>query len=323
MDPVTKLKELRDAVRRGKIDEVKNIVKWFEQDVDRIRTLSKAYENTRACPTQDDLVIAACSHNQKHVLDYLLSQTDILYYLTDSTQNITEVIAKRTKAVRHALRLEDFEMVEKLYNYWSGDLYWKGHKKDKFNNLGQILKDAENPAIVKNQQLLINFKCLVTLNDFQQELYSKLPEPLSHDASAKDTAGVLLTVLSIYDKYSDIDRVRIEDVTPEVELLLKSYLADPDSEYYRAQMYIKYEVYFRKLDFNIALLLLEKLYIIRNHLKKRLNTEQLKTVSDTYREIECAIYHLIYRTSEDWRLYLPADRQLTETHHPGIYNGVE
>ncbi|KAF9811609.1 hypothetical protein SFRURICE_005808 [Spodoptera frugiperda] len=284
MELVTKLKELRDAVRRGQIDEVKNIVKWFEQDVDRIRTLSKAYENTRACPTQDDLVIAACSHNQKHVLDYLLSQTDILYYLTDSTQNITEVIEKRTEAVRHALRLEDFEMVVKLYDYWIGDLYWKGHEKDNFKMLGKILNGANSPktlfgwvcSIFKkililchfltiNQQLIINFQSLIKVNDFQQELYNTLPKPLSHDAAADDTAAegttvketarVILNLLSIYDKYSDVD--------------------------------------------------------------------SLETASKTYREIECAIYHLIYRTSEDWRLYLPADRQLTEeTHYRGIYNGV-
>lgn len=330
----TELKKLLNAVRRGKIDDIKNIVKCFEQDVDRIRTLlPAAYVEARACPTQDDLVIAACSHNQKHVLDYLLSQTDILNYLTDSTQNITEVIKKRTEAVRYALRLEDFEMVAKLYDYWSGDLYWKGHEKDKFNNLGKILKDAENPAIVRNQQLFINFKCLVTLNDFQQELNSKLPELLSHDASAVDTARELLTVLSIYDKYSDIDSVRIRDVTPEIELVLKSYLADKSSRYFKTLVHIKYEVYFRKLDFCIASLLLEKLYIIKNHLTKRFNKfkeyfENNKTLhnqyisaSNTYKDIECAIYHLIYRTSEDWGLYLPADRQLTESHHVGIYNG--
>ncbi|CAH1638529.1 unnamed protein product [Spodoptera littoralis] len=174
---VTKLNELLDAIQRGEIDDIENIVDWFEQDMDRNRTLLPAvYAGARPCPTQDDLVIAACSHNQKCVLDYLLSETDILEYLTDSTQDITQVIEKRTEAVRHALRLEDFDMVEKLYNYWSGDLYWKGHKKDKFETLGKILKDAHNSAIEKNQQLLINFKSLVTLNDFQQELY--LPQPL-------------------------------------------------------------------------------------------------------------------------------------------------
>ncbi|CAH1638512.1 unnamed protein product [Spodoptera littoralis] len=327
--------ELLDAVRRGDLDDVKDIVDWFEQDLDCNRTfLVAVYAGARPCPTQDELVIAACSHNQKCVLDYLLSETDILEYLTDSTQDITQVIEKRTEAVRHALRLEDFDMVEKLYNYWSGDLYWNGHEKDKFKNLGKILKDAENPAIVRDQQLLINFKSLVTLNDFQQELYSKLPQPQSHDAPAEDTAKVLLTVLSIYDKYSDIDRVRIPDVTHKIELLLKSYFEDKSSTYFRALAYIKYEVYFRKLDFNIALLLLEKLYIIRNHLIKRFKKfnayfennkklhDQYKSASSSYKDIECAIYHLIYRTSEDWRLYLPADRQLTvETHHLGVYNG--
>ncbi|XP_050549485.1 uncharacterized protein LOC118272828 isoform X2 [Spodoptera frugiperda] len=352
MDPVTKLKELRDAVGRGEIDEVKNIVKWFEQDVDRIRTLSKAYAEARACPTQDDLVIAACSHNQKHVLDYLLSQTDILYYLTDSTQNITEVIEKRTEAVRHALRLEDFEMVVKLYDYWIGDLYWKGHQKDNFEMLRKILNGANSPknlfgwvcSIFKkililchfltiNQQLIINFQSLIKVNDFQQELYNTLPKPLSHYAAADDTAAegttvketarVILNLLSIYDKYSDVDSVRIRNIRSKIENQLKSYFEDKDSIYFRALADIKYEFYFRKVDFNMALLLLEKLYIIRNYLKKHFNTNQLETASNTYREIECAIYHLIYRTSEDWRLYLPADRQLTEeTHYRGIYNGV-
>ncbi|XP_050549481.1 uncharacterized protein LOC118272827 isoform X2 [Spodoptera frugiperda] len=357
MELVTKLKELRVAVGRGKIDEVKNIVKWFEQDVDRIRTLSKAYENTRACPTQDDLVIAACSHNQKHVLDYLLSQTDILYYLTDSTQNITEVIEKRTEAVRHALRLEDFEMVVKLYDYWIGDLYWKGHRKDNFEMLGKILNGANNYkngdknflgwvcSIFKkilircrfmtiNQQLIIDFESIIKVNDFQQKLYNTLPKPLSHYAVAEDTAAegtngkdtvetarVILNLLNIYDEYSVIDKVRIKDVTKEKQI--KSYFEDTDSIYFRALADIKYEFYFRKVDFNMALLLLEKLYIIRNYLKKHFNTNQLQTASKTYREIEYAIYHLIYRTSEDWRLYLPADRQLTEeTHHIGIYNGA-
>ncbi|XP_022830294.1 uncharacterized protein LOC111359087 [Spodoptera litura] len=359
MDPaetlVTKLNELLDAVQKGEIDDVKTIVDWFEQDVDRNRTLLPAvYAGARPCPTQDDLVIAACSHNQKCVLDYLLIETDILEYLTDSTQHITQVTEKRTEAVRHALRLEDFEMVEKLYNYWSGDLYWNGYEKNKFEDLGKILKDAESPKnffswvcnIFKkililcrfkdiNQQLLINFKCLVTLNDFQQELYSKLPEPLSHDAPAEDTARVLLTVLSIYDEYSNIEKVRIPNVDHQLEFQLKSYFEDNNSTYFKALAYIKYEVYFRKLDFNIALLLLEKLHIIRNHLEARFNKsnaflndntilqKDYKTKSSSYNDIECAIYHLIYRTSEDWRLYLPADRQLTvETHHLGIHNGI-
>ncbi|KAF9791419.1 hypothetical protein SFRURICE_003594, partial [Spodoptera frugiperda] len=245
MELVTKLKELRVAVGRGKIDEVKNIVKWFEQDVDRIRTLSKAYENTRACPTQDDLVIAACSHNQKHVLDYLLSQTDILYYLTDSTQNITEVIEKRTEAVRHALRLEDFEMVVKLYDYWIGDLYWKGHEKDNFKMLGKILNGVISSKNISaknvfDQQLIIDFESLIKYNDFQQELYNTLPSPLSHyavtehtaaegtgtvntategtnvtDTVVKETARVILKLLNIYDKYSVIDKVIGEMVKAE------------------------------------------------------------------------------------------------------------
>ncbi|KAF9791418.1 hypothetical protein SFRURICE_003593 [Spodoptera frugiperda] len=363
MDPVTKLKELRDAVGRGEIDEVKNIVKWFEQDVDRIRTLlPAAYVEARTCPTQDDLVIAACSHNQKHVLDYLLSQTDILYYLTDSTQNNTEVGGgggggggglERTEAVRHALRLEDFEMVVKLYDYWIGDLYWKGHQKDNFKMLRKILNGANSPknllgwvcSIFKkilircrfmtiNQQLIIDFESIIKVNDFQQKLYNTLPKPLSHYAVAEDTAAegtngkdtvetarVILKLLNIYDEYSVIDKVRIKDVTKEKQI--KSYFEDTDSIYFKALADIKYEFYFRKVDFNMALLLLEKLYIIRNYLKKRFNTNQLETASKTYREIEYAIYHLIYRTSEDWRLYLPADRQLTEeTHHIGIYNGA-
>ncbi|XP_022830155.1 reticulocyte-binding protein PFD0110w-like [Spodoptera litura] len=340
MDPaetlVTKLNELLDAVQKGEIDDVKTIVDWFEQDVDRNRTLLPAvYAGARPCPTQDDLVIAACSHNQKRVLDYLLSETDILEYLTDSTQDTTQVTEKRTEAVRHALRLEDYEMVEKLYSYWSGDLYWKGHKKDKFENLGKILKDAEISAIIRDQQLLINFKSLVTLNDFQQELYNNLPQPLSHDAPAEDTARVLLTVLRTYDKYADIDRVRIPDVTDAFERQLKLYFEDKSSTYFRALVFIKYEAYFQNLYFNIAILLLEKLYILRNHLKTRFNKSnefinenkklhnQYITASSSYKDIECAIYHLIYRTSEDWRLYLPAHRQLTvETHHLGIYNGI-
>ncbi|CAH0693944.1 unnamed protein product [Spodoptera exigua] len=345
MDPegtlVSKLNELLDAVRRGNIDNVKNIVNWFEQELNRNKALLPAvYAGARPCPTQADLIVAACSHNQKSILDYLLNETDILDHLIDNTQELELELKKRTNAVKHALRLGDFEMVEKMYNYWSGDLYWNGHEKDKFTNLGKILKDAEADCdvvlvMVSDQQLLINFKSLNTLNDFQQELYELLPQTLPHNASAKETAEVLLEVLCLYNKYSKIGRVRIPDVSDEIERQLKLDLEDETSTYYRAQAYIKYEVYFRKLDFNIAILLLEKLYIIRNHLKQRFNKsktyfdenkklfEQYKSAATTYKDIECAIFHLIYRTSEDWRLYLPADRKLTvEKHHVGIYNGV-
>ncbi|KAF9791426.1 hypothetical protein SFRURICE_003601 [Spodoptera frugiperda] len=223
MDPVTKLKELRDAVGRGEIDEVKNIVKWFEQDVDRIRTLlPAAYVEARTCPTQDDLVIAACSHNQKHY----------------KIQTITRVMEKRTEAVRHALRLEDFEMVVKLYDYWIGDLYWKGHEKDNFKMLGKILNGANSPK---------------TLFGWQ-ELYNTLPKPLSHDAAADDTAAegttvketarVILNLLSIYDKYSDVDSEPTMTSMPtrnqkNFEILL-------DAKYLTPMMYMREHYSLRK-----------------------------------------------------------------------------
>lgn len=94
----------------------------------------------------------------------------------------------------------------------------------------------------------------------------------------------------------------------------------------KIQVYLKCEVYFRSLDFHVASLVSENLYVLKKYLKQRLKEPQSYcaknpgVVVSLYKEIEGAVFHFIYHSCEDWRLYLPGNRQITiKEHHTGIH----
>ncbi|KAJ8715899.1 hypothetical protein PYW08_013184 [Mythimna loreyi] len=342
MDPqtnlITMLKDLRDSIEKGDEAKLKDGIYLFRKDLKSNKeALYELYSNGNQCASQTALIIAACRGNKADILSYLLYEANILEHFPGDDFNNTEVRTQRTEAIKLALIRDAFPIVEKLYDYWIGNLHWDGHDINKITKLGEILQDVYKrlyDEVVKNQQLLIDIHSLIKFNAFQKKLYSSISNMLlSSDKTAEMLVKVLVVVVSIYDEYSDEDKVRIPHEHAIQEQELQASLADKTSVYSRMHIYVLYSVYFRKLDFNVALLILDNWHNLRRQFRDRFNqpeeyfTNNLSVKScyeraaSSYKEIECSIFHFIYRTWDDWRLYLPRNRQLTVEEHTGIYQG--
>ncbi|PZC78739.1 hypothetical protein B5X24_HaOG217197 [Helicoverpa armigera] len=331
----TQLQTLLLAVGKGVIEEVEAVINWFDQDLARNKqVLAELYALGTRCPTQNDVIISACFNKQPDILYYLLKKTNILDYLINPANDETVVHNQRKKAIQHALHCDAFCMVEMLYDYWCGDLYWIGHDVRKFEALGRLLEDARIVNIRRRQQLLINYHSLIMFNNFQQTIYKSLPTKTPSEITRKELVTALVRVLGIYDKFSELDMVRIRHDSDVEERQLRKHFADRSSMYYKGLANVMYEVYYRKMDFNVSLLILENLYLLRGCLIKRFNkTEKYfkdhteikiryENAAELYKQTESAIYHFVYRTYEDWRLYLPKERLITvEKHHTGRHEG--
>ena len=340
MDPeeanlIRTLQELQHSIEKGDKECIKNTIASFHQNLaDNKRRISDLYKRGVECTSQTDLILAACRNNQANILYYVLRETDILVHLADDRLDVAEVNTQRTEALKHALRLEDFDLVEMLYDFWCGNLYWRGHDIENIKMVGYVLRNAQDPCPDYDDQLKANVHCLTTFNDFLMKLYTELAG-FDNSHKPKQSATMILKVLSIYDKYSDLKKIRRQHCLQEREQIITEKIADNSSSYYINLEYIYHEFYFRKIDFNVALLILENVYDIREHLKTSLNkTEKFykanpskrdlyEEVANKYKEIESEIYHFIYRTSENWRLYLPRNRELTIEEYIVIYEGRE
>nr|XP_049708385.1 uncharacterized protein LOC110380598 [Helicoverpa armigera]XP_049708386.1 uncharacterized protein LOC110380598 [Helicoverpa armigera] len=228
-------------------------------------------------------------------------------------------------------------MVEMLYDHWCGNLFCIGYDILKLEALEKLLKDAKQTAEKNkhNQQMWINYHCLTEFNTFQIELYKKLSKESRENPPKDNTpkeitlATTLAGVLDIYNQYNRKD-IRLPHDCKNDELKKKQNFEDQSSIYFKANFNVMYEVYFRKIDFNVSLLILENLFYLRRELNQFLygtyqNEEEYSIknkYAEWYEETENTIYHLVYRTNEDWRLYLSKDREIiTEKNHLGRYDG--
>lgn len=333
-----KLQILLNAVGKGFIEDVKNVVQWFEHDLLRNKQLlADLYALGNECITEHDVIIKACKAKQNHILNYLLKETHFLDYLVNPSVNEIEVHNQRKKAIELALRRDAFCMVEMLYDHWCGNLFCIGYDIIKLEALEKLLKDAKQTAEKNkhNQQMWINYHCLTEFNTFQIELYKKLSmesrENPPKDNTPKEItlATTLAGVLDIYNQYNRKD-IRLPHDCKNDELKMKQNFEDQSSIYFKANFNVMYEVYFRKIDFNVSLLILDNLFYLRRELNLFLNGSyqneedysKKKKYAEWYEETENTLYHLVYRTNEDWRLYLSSDREIiTEKNHLGRYDG--
>lgn len=333
-----KLQILLNAVGKGFIEDVKNVVQWFEHDLLRNKQLlADLYALGNECITEHDVIIKACKAKQNHILNYLLKETHFLDYLVNSSVNEIEVHNQRKKAIELALRRDAFCMVEMLYDHWCGNLFCIGYDIIKLEALEKLLKDAKQTAEKNkhNQQMWINYHCLTEFNTFQIELYKKLSKESRENPPKDNTpkeitlATTLAGVLNIYNQYNRKD-IRLPHDCKNDELKMKQNFEDQSSIYFKANFNVMYEVYFRKIDFNVSLLILDNLFYLRRELNLFLNGSyqneedysKKKKYAEWYEETENTLYHLVYRTNEDWRLYLSSDREIiTEKNHLGRYDG--
>ncbi|PZC73434.1 hypothetical protein B5X24_HaOG209530 [Helicoverpa armigera] len=277
-----KLQILLNAVDKGVIEDVKDVIEWFEHDLLRNKQLLAdlyTLENERngnerngnerngnECITEHDVIIKACEAKQKNILYYLLKETHFLDYLVDPSVSETEVHNQRKKAIELALRRDAFCMVEMLYDHWCGNLFWIGHDILKLEALEKLLKDAKQTAEKNkhNQQMWINYHCLTEFNTFQIELHKKLSEESRENPPKDNTpkATSLAGVLDIYNQYNKKD-IRLPHDCKNIELKMQQNFEDQSSIYFKAKFNVMYEVYFRKIDFNVSLLILENLFYLR------------------------------------------------------------
>ncbi|KAJ8718546.1 hypothetical protein PYW08_002783 [Mythimna loreyi] len=319
---INTVKELKNAIEEGDIKKLKEQIDLFNQDLKRNeQLLCDLYKSGDKYVSQTELILTACRNKKPDVLYYLLNETEILDHFPGKDFSDPEVNSKRTEAFKLAIIWDSFPMVEMMYNYWSGDLHWIGHDINKIRTLGKLLKDARVVCKVENQQLLIDIHSLIKFNDFQQTLYSSIS-----NIAPEKTVPMLIEMLQIYDKYSQLQMVRLPHQHQQQEQMIQAGIED-GSDYMKIQLSIKYEIYFRKLDLNVALLILENIHVLRKYFKQRFKEPESyyaknSGVLSLYKQIESVIYNFIFRTYEDWRMYLPGNRQITrEENHTGIDKG--
>ncbi|CAH0584527.1 unnamed protein product [Chrysodeixis includens] len=343
------LKKLSDAIEKGNFEDVVQNVdllhSYISLDKNMLANLHNVGEQYN---TQLDLIISACLHKRADILYYLLHETDILEYMPETGLSEEQLNQKRKKAMSYAICSNDYNIPEMLYDYWCGDTHWSGHKDADYvvntmATLGLLLKDAKalcEGRLIQEQKMLTDVHCLIKFNEFQCKLYSvvqKLKNKFNPAIGIKNEGKVVGTllykVLRTYDYYSNIDKVRIKNSILEIDLENQASIQDKDSIFGKVLAYTMYELYFRKLDLNVSLIILENLTVLRNHLKKRFTINNKQTKPNTrsvqytrlaklYEDIESELYHFVYRIKEDWRLYLSPNRQLAvKENRLGIHNG--
>ncbi|XP_026746054.1 uncharacterized protein LOC113507393 isoform X2 [Trichoplusia ni] len=336
------MRDLSEAIEKGIFEDVVKNVDLLHSHVSLDTDMHQIGE---IHTTQLDLIISACKHNRAVILCYLLNETDILEYLPERGLSEEQLNQKRTIAMTHAMCSNDFNLPEMLYDYWCGDTYWSGHKDADYvlsnmETLGILLKNAYGLCkgrLIREQKMLTDVHSLITFNEFQCKLYTTVhklkPKPnraLGIKEKGKSVGTLLYKVLRTYDCYSNIDKVRIKSRITEKEMEIQATIEDKESIFGKMLQYTMYELYFRKMDLCVSLIILENLTVLRYHLRKRFvvtnkpstKNNQYIRLAKLYEDIESVLYHFLYRTSEDWRLYLSPNRQLAvKENRLGIHDG--
>ncbi|WP_264377974.1 ankyrin repeat domain-containing protein [Wolbachia endosymbiont (group B) of Philonthus cognatus] len=335
------LSELEKTIQAGDINRLRNLSKLisFIHGIED-KTLIKTFYNDDSNPIRNtNLIILACKYNQPKLLDYLLNQSQILHYLS-SEGHIKQVDMKKT-AFYHAMCSGDVKLLEMLYDYWSGDLHWLGHKTrydeshvvENLKVLNQLLinarDDYEKQLEIRKglpQQMLVDIYSIIKFNSFQIELYSELSklranskigttdpsEAITRKHEIEAIKNMILTIFRVYEKYSNEDEARLRKSSLKDEAGIKELLLDKSTLYSKYMLYTMYELYFRKLDFNVSLLILDNLYLLK---------QRLKMPGRSYQKIESKLYHFIYHVSEGWGFYLPKRREKLTSIDIGLHKG--
>lgn len=329
---LAKLDDLESAIREGDLNSVKNFIDILldESNKNLLVVLCKDGEQC----ISHNLIIAACEQNNDYILFYLLHETDILECLTNKTFKEQQEDELRKKAFISAMCSGNVRIVEMLYEHWRGDMHWTASNNNDgiiqlLSRLGKLLKetyDACQEHMATNSNMIVNAQCLIMFNDFQYTIYTNLRKVMPQIINSADdktvitsTAKEVITqVLCAYKEFSEMKYANAINVNLSKEtkdardaVMQKT---DNDTLYKEWWIYLLYEKYYIKLDFYVSLLILDNLNILKR-------SNEIKIPADMYDEIECAIYHFIFRAFDDWKLYLPKNRNIKKIVRPGLHNG--
>lgn len=285
-------KEVAKAIETGDLPHLKQSIKTIYKTYDKA-LLSAIYCEKDNPIRNTHLITLACKHREPQILDFLLNESDILQYLP----NKGSVVEKAYKeAFCETIVSFDTEMLEMLYDYWSGDVHWpissSSTMADIIPNLEflrKLLIQSRNSCQKHlGDHLPVAVKSLIVFNNFQIELYKKL---LSLKVNRNGSDEEI--------RKSEVEAIRLLIVTAFkiYEKTVNTKHIDSETEY--ANYYI-FEVLYRKLDSNIALLILNNLHLLK---------QRLILPKDAYQDIECALYYFLYEVSDKWSLFLRRNKQ--------------
>ncbi|XP_038218336.1 uncharacterized protein LOC119836936 [Zerene cesonia] len=258
-----------------------------------------------------DIFSCISKHSQVKMLDYLLEQTELLPYLSPMDKAQRNLTIERT--FFNCMCSGNEVLLERFYDYWAGDLHWVYNEASSVNdnenlsNLCILLTNAEEyfkrTTAIKSShpQTLAEIKCIVIFNEFQIALYEQLSEVKKKIRDWKDISDYNRSILREIDLIKEI----INIIFKQVEIYSKRVLSicldkmkqddDGISLYWKAQAFYMFKTFFWKMDYNICLLILDNIHL----LKKRLIME-----NNMYQKLESKLYHFIYHFRTKWSFYL-------------------
>ncbi|CAG4938570.1 unnamed protein product [Colias eurytheme] len=250
-------------------------------------------------------------YSQVEMLEYLLEQTELLPYLSPLDRAQRNLTIENTFFI--CMRTRNEVLLEKFYDYWAGDLHWVYNKDSSMNdnenlsNLCILLSSAEekfkrsNAIKCCNPPTLAHIKSIVIYNEFQIDLYEKLGEIKKKIKEWKDISDYNESIcreIYLIKEIIDIILKQLEIYTKKVLAIVlddKKKEEDGISLYWKAQAFYMFKTFFWKMDYNICLLILDNIHL----LKKRLIME-----NNMYQKLESKLYHFIYHFRTKWSFYL-------------------
>lgn len=311
------INDLVDTIKSGGLDKFKDLTNRC-LEVDR-NILNKIVQDPRNILNNTNLVVLACKYNKLDILQYILNENHTLYDFPSTNKELA--CQYKYDAFYYATKNMNIDLVNTLYDHFIDELHWSGKHQNK--NIIQTIKEINAiliktwincvSAITENLQMLIDLHCFIEISHFQTELYSELNKIEYNNtdttdirlAETKTVVEILLTLLRIYRKYNSKD-IRLPSNEPDTEIRWRILFADRTSIYLKSIHECMYDVYYRKLDTNVCLLILDNLHYLQ---------QRLELPCSEYKKIESAIYYFINRTYEEWRLILPANRKKTKVEY--------
>lgn len=309
-----KVPKINEIFEKLKSAITKSNKKEFKKYLNYLHIVDKKLIRKYLSTTDIDLFYLLSKHSQLEMLEYLIDQTEILPYL--SALEKTKENDNIKKTFFYCMCNNNTAMLEKYYDYVAGDLHWvinKTSSKNDFENLKNNLlllnesyieyKDMLNKQNMDvDPHIIIDCLCIISFNEFQIELYEKLNiikkeiddwQPVSNYDDIMREIRVLISIIDItISLHADYSMNKIDEKFP---ILLVLENEDKFTLYRKAQKFFMFRKFFWKTDYNVCLLILDNLYLLK---------ERLKLPGSIYQELESQLYYFIYNCKSKWSFYL-------------------
>ncbi|CAK1543624.1 unnamed protein product [Leptosia nina] len=311
LDVGTICKKLKGAIKEESIKEYKNFLHLLQLVEDK--TSIREY----ICEHDIDLLCLISRGSNMEMLEYLIEQTELLPYLFTHPDEV-----KRHSSIKmtcfNCMCNGNIGMLEKLYDLWVGNLHWvinKANEVDLENLkfLGEVINAAyiEYKEYVNKERfefdpnIFVGSLCVITFNEFQIELYKNfIKEKTDFKNLQKDMVStpdsssrlreieiIIQFIESCVDLHSKYCHKTLNKRFPELSILDQN-----DYTVYRtAQKFFMFRNLFWKTDYNVSLLILDNLYLLK---------ERLKLSGKIYQELESKLYYFIYNCKSKWSFFL-------------------